>query len=70
MDVLTAENFRLVSCQAALFTPDEEVSSIKLTTGFLPRWVELFNADPMVAPATEGLPRDARRLILNSQSRI
>lgn len=70
MDVLTAENFQLASCQATLFTPDEEVSSARLMKGLLPRWIERFDADPTVVPAVEGIPREVPRLILESKSGV
>lgn len=68
MNVLTFEDFRLASYQATLFTPDEEVSSVKLIKGLLPRWTERFDAEPTIVPAMEGIPREVPRLILQSKS--
>ncbi len=62
MNALTFEDFRLASYQATLFTPDEEVSSVKLVKGLLPQWVERFDADPIAVPAMEGIPREVPRL--------
>jgi hypothetical protein len=70
VDIITAQDFRLASCQATLFTPDEEVSSIKLIRGLLPKWTERFDAEPPSMPVADGLPRETPRLILESQSHV
>lgn len=66
--MITVDNFRLASCQATLFTPDEEISTPKLVGGLLPRWLPTFDADPVLLPPAEGLPREVPRIILNSTS--
>jgi hypothetical protein len=68
VNTLTLEDFHLASCQATLFTPDEEVSSVKLLKGLLPRWVERFDADPVSVPAVEGIPREVPRVTFRSTS--
>lgn len=68
MDIITAQDFRLVSCQATLFTPDEEVSSAKLVRELLPKWADRFDADPTILPASAGIPPEIPRLILQSTS--
>jgi len=68
VDTLTLKDFRLASCQATLFTPDEEVSTAKLVKGLLPSWVELFDAEPTSVPTLQGLPREVPRLTLESKS--
>lgn len=68
MDTLSANSFRLSSCQATLFTPDEEVSAAKLVTGLLPKWLDHFDADPSVLPLQEVVPRELPKLILLSKS--
>lgn len=68
VDALTLKDFHLASCQATLFTPDEEVSSAKLLKGLLPRWVERFDADPVSVPAVEGIPREVPRVTFRSSS--
>lgn len=70
MDTPTLKDFRLASCQATLFTPDEEVSNAKLVKGLLPGWVDLFDAEPISVPAPQGLPREVPRLILESKSGV
>jgi hypothetical protein len=67
-DPLTAENFRIASCQATIFTPDEEVSAVKLLAGPVQQWLRRFDADPTILPLAEGMPREIPRLILNSTS--
>ncbi len=59
--------FLLGSCQATLFTPDEEVSAIKLLSGLVPRWAERFNGEPFVLPINEVVPRELPRLILSDR---
>lgn len=68
MDTLTLKDFRLASCQATLFTPDEEVSSVKLLKGLFPQWVKRFDADPVSVPAAEGIPREVPRVTFRSTS--
>jgi len=65
---LTVGMFRLASCQATLFTPDEEISTTRLLNGVARRWLDRFDADPVVIPATEDIPREDPRMILNSTS--
>jgi hypothetical protein len=78
VDTLTFEDFHLFSCQAVLFTPDEEVSSAKLLKGLLPqtRWAERFDADPVALPSPAavvsvgpgiGTPREIPKIILQSK---
>ncbi len=59
--------FLIGSCQATLFTPDEEVSAVKLLSGLAPRWAERFNGEPFVLPTSEGVPREIPRLILSDR---
>lgn len=67
---VTSADFRTVSCQATVFTPDEEVSAAKLLRSFLPHtaaWLDLFDAEPTLLPMGGVAPRDVPRLILESQ---
>lgn len=66
--MVAPKDFGLVSCQASLFTPDEEVSGAKLGKGLLPSWTERFDAEPIILPSAQGLPRAVPRLIVQSQS--
>lgn len=67
-EVISARAFRLAACQASIFTPDEEISAAKLLGNLVPRWLSRFDADPVVIPATEGIPREVPRMILSSTS--
>jgi hypothetical protein len=63
-----ASDFVLASCQATLFTPVAEVSAVRLLAKLLPDWVDRFDADPMVVPLPEAVPREVPRLMLRSRS--
>jgi hypothetical protein len=67
-DELSAKNFSLALCQASLFTPDEEISTAKITKSLLPKWLERFDADPMLLPYEHGMPRELPRIILKSKT--
>jgi len=64
----TFSNFKLVSCQATLFTPDEEVSATRLMRDIFPNWSNRFDGEPTVFPAMEGLPKEVPRVIFQSKS--
>jgi len=69
--LLSYTDFKIVSCQATIFTPDEEFTSAKIMQSFYPRWAELFNVDPVVIPQIPaGLPVEVPRIILQSTSEI
>ena len=65
--MLRAKDFSLASCQATVFTPEEEVSGAKLVRGLLPRWSKHFDADPMILPVPDGISRDVPKLVLESK---
>lgn len=67
-ETLTASDFELATCQATIFTPEEEVSGARLVRDLLPRWADRFDADPLVIPLVDGLPRDAPRVVLQNKS--
>lgn len=69
MDSIRGSDFALAACQASLFTPDEEISAMKLIKGLLSRWIERFNEEPIVIPH-EGLPREVPRVILRSTGEV
>lgn len=62
-------DFSLGSCQATVFTPDEEISVNKLMRDLFPSWANRFDAEPVVLPSVDGFPRDVPRLILENKSR-
>jgi hypothetical protein len=64
----SASDFVLASCQATLFTPVADVSAARLLTKLLPDWVDRFDADPMVLPLPEAVPREVPRVMLHSRS--
>jgi hypothetical protein len=65
---LAVKDFLLGVCQATLFTPDEEVSSSKLLKTLIPKWIERFDADPVLLPHEAGLPREIPRIVLKSRT--
>src|SRR5437773_1645021 len=66
---LVAADFQVAQLQAALFTPDEEVSAVKLLRDLVPRWQSRFDAEPFALPtAVPGVPRQLPRLVLQQQS--
>jgi len=72
MDELQATDFELHTCQAVLFTPDEEVSSAKILRGPYSsnrEWSERFDAEPVTLPIPAGAPNDIPKLILESKSK-
>lgn len=66
--MIAAHDFALASCQASIFTPDEEISAVKVIKGLLPRWLERFDAEPVILPAPGNLPREVPKVILDSVS--
>ena len=66
-NALTANDFFPATCQASIFTPDHEIAAAWLVRELLPKWVDRFDADPLILPALEGLPRRPR-LVLRSKS--
>ena len=65
--VITCGDFALNACQAVAFTPDEEVSPVKLIQGFLPRWAQRFDAEPLALPVSEVLIKETPRVILEDK---
>jgi len=65
---LMVKDFEISSCQATLFTPEEEVSSAKVVKSLLPQWMERFDADPVILPSEGGMPREIPKLMLRSKS--
>jgi hypothetical protein len=65
---LRATDFELASCQASLFTPDEEISSSRLLKALLPVWGDVFDGEPTVLPAGAGFPKEVPRVLLVSKS--
>ena len=64
-------SFSLASCQLTLFTPEEEISSVKIIRDLLPKWDELFgNAEPIILPSVPGMPREIPRLIIKSTDEV
>ncbi len=63
-----SDEFFMASCQAILFTPDEEVSPAKIISGLLPGWTSRFDGEPVVLPFPGGVPREIPRVILESRT--
>jgi hypothetical protein len=70
VEIITVHDFRLASCQATLFTPDAEVSIVKVVQEVLPRWAALFDTEPTIVSAAEGFPREIPRFILENKSQM
>jgi hypothetical protein len=66
--VLAASDFNLGSCQATVFTPEEEASASKVMRGLFPAWAGRFDGEPVILPNAEGFPREVPKLILQSKS--
>lgn len=62
MKVLTADDFKLASCQASIFTPDEEVSSLTFLKAVFPSWLKHFDGEPLILPR-RARPKDAQPAI-------
>ena len=64
-------DFILSTCQATMFTPDEEVSAARLLRGsLLATWGELFDGEPTVLPPIDGMPAELPRITLQSKSLV
>jgi hypothetical protein len=64
---LTAADFKSILWQAAVFTPDEEVSPGKLIGPILAELSRKFDGEPVVLPPVDAMPRDIPRIILQSK---
>jgi hypothetical protein len=64
--MISAHDFALATCQATIFTPDEEISAVKVIKGLLPRWLDKFDAEPIILPTPS--PREVPKLILQSST--
>jgi hypothetical protein len=64
----SARDFVLAQCQATLFTPDSELSTVRLFSRLLPRWVERFDGEPIVLPLPDAIPKDVPRAVFQSRS--
>jgi hypothetical protein len=60
-------DFVLASCQATVFTPDEEVSAAKIVAGLTTRWSSRFDGEPVVLPLPAAVPREIPRVILQDK---
>lgn len=65
---ITDREFLALQYQATLFTPDEEVSGVKIASGLLPSWSKRFDADPLIIPQLGGMPREVPRIVLKNRS--
>ena len=65
---VTAKDFRVFSYQAVFFTPDEEVSSVKIVKWLPSQWREAFDGEQFVAPLAQGIPPELPKVILQSKS--
>lgn len=69
VDKLTADAFRLVSCQAAIFTPEGDPSAAQVMQNVYPQVATFFDGEPVVLPPfPAGAPDVVPRLTLQSKS--
>lgn len=68
LNILKVSDFQITSCQASIFTPDEEVSVSRLIQELLPKWSDRFDVEPTILPSMEGQPKEIPKLILGSAS--
>ena len=61
-------DFVVASCQATLFTPETALSSGRVVSRLLPKWIERFDGNPTVLPIPDMVPRDVPKVILQSVS--
>ena len=66
---ISHKDFHIFSCQASLFTPEEEAPAQNLFKEFFPTWEKRFDGEPIVLPTMDGLPREALRLRLESKDK-
>ncbi len=64
----SSRDFFLAQCQATLFTPEAEVSTARLLSRLFPRWLGLFDGEPVILPLPDAVPKDIPRAIFESRS--
>jgi hypothetical protein len=65
---LTYRDFSVASVQVVAFTPDEQISGVKLSKQLLPMWSSRFDGQPVVLPIDDIAPPEVPRVILTSKS--
>ena len=63
---ITFNDFRSMRCVASIFTPDDELSPVKVIQTFLPKIENIFDQEPTLIPNIEGMPKEIPRIILKS----
>jgi hypothetical protein len=66
----SAADFTIASCQATLFTPEAELAPSRFIARLLPTWVVRFDAEPVVIPLPDGVPREVPKVILESRDQF
>src|SRR5690348_3225502 len=64
----SSRDFFLTQCQATLFTPEAEVSTARLLARLAPRWLGLFDGEPIILPLPDAVPKEIPRAIFQSRS--
>ena len=65
---LTYRDFSIASVQVVVYTPDEQISGVKLSKQLLPLWSSRFDGQPVVLPIDDIAPPEVPRVILSSKS--
>jgi hypothetical protein len=65
-NMISAQDFKISSCQAVLFTPDEGVSIRKFLDTLAKNWSKRFDSDPVILPGADTAPRELPRVLLRS----
>ncbi len=68
MQKLKSKDFLPATCQATLFTPDEQLSTNRLVRELLPHWMSRFDAEPIILPLGEQAPREIPKIICRNKS--
>lgn len=68
MDVLSSTDFEVSTCQATIYTPDEDISSAKVMKKLYPKWADIFDNDPEVIPPLPAFPAEIPRVKLRNKS--
>ncbi len=69
MRTLTADDFKLASCQATVFTPAGDLAVSKVMKDLYPSLATVFDGEPTILPPVpEGMPPEIPRIIIESTS--
>src|SRR5882724_7017302 len=67
---LAGTDFYMWHGEASVFTPDAEVTGARLLSTWYPRFVNMFDGEPVAFPGMEGAPREIPRAIFASRDGV